>query len=96
MFKLQAKSSRESRVCANDISLWKLLCTFQIILINEIENIGRGINRNIDDLITKEEITLKSILGKKELASGESTNLLTPLDKQDVELFEVVEKKSIG
>ena len=43
-----------------------------------------------------EGITLKSILGKKELAFGESTNLLTPLDKKDIELFEVFEEKIIG
>lgn len=87
-----AKSSRESGACAEDIALWKLLCASRNILINEIENIGRGINRNIDDLITTEEVTPKSIVGKKELASGESANILTPLDKQDIESFEVAEE----
>ncbi|XP_057830772.2 uncharacterized protein LOC131041631 isoform X2 [Cryptomeria japonica] len=86
-----AMSSTESGVGAEDIALWKLLCASHNILINEIENIGRGINRNIDDLIKMEQVTLKSILEKEKLASGESVNIFTPLDKQDIELSEVVE-----
>ncbi|KAH9303038.1 hypothetical protein KI387_014621, partial [Taxus chinensis] len=87
-----AMSSMESGVGAEDIALWKLLCASRNILINEIENIGRGINRSIDGLIIMEEITIESILEKEKSAPGESASIPTRLCKQDIESSEVVEE----
>lgn len=71
-----------SGIDAKDIALWKLLCSSRDILMNEIRNIVRGINRKIDDLGIMEPMMIKFILHEENSSSIEPQDI-GPLQVDD-------------
>eukprot|EP01018_Ginkgo_biloba_P031848 Gb_35845 [translate_table: standard] len=60
----QAKNTGEPAVDAKDIALWKVLSASRDILLNELQNLGKAINRRIVDPENAEGTVVKSITRK--------------------------------